>query len=24
MGILCLHNDMFLTDIIGFDRLKFS
>jgi len=24
MGMVYLHNDMFLTDIIGHDRLKFS
>jgi len=24
MGMLYLHNDIFLTDIIGYDRLNFS
>ena len=23
-GMIYLHNDIFLTDIIGYDRLKFS
>jgi len=24
MGMLYLHDDIFLTDIIGYERLKFS
>jgi len=24
MGMLYLHNDIFITDIIGYNRLKFS
>jgi len=24
MGMLSLHNDIFLTDTMGYDRLKFS